>query len=191
MFGNRRFRNYEHFGNATKDATYTAGGEQCPSIGEFAKLRRRDRGGALPPSKHYLDKVHLDIVYGDTISKLGFRYGILLVDHATKYVWFYGMRSLAGTHVIGVLEQFRADAGGLPKQFRCDCDQKLMGGRCSALDLPQQIKDHWSPCGQAVLQRPSRAHLADSLFHGPSLPHRETDAEGLLVPRHSARVPHD
>ena len=30
--------------------------------------------------------------------------------------------------IIEALEQFRADAGSLPKQFRCKSDQKLLGG---------------------------------------------------------------
>ena len=30
--------------------------------------------------------------------------------------------------MIDALEQFRADVGGLPTEFRCDCDQKFLGG---------------------------------------------------------------
>ena len=52
----------------------------CPSLDEFTNLRKRDRGAALPPSKRYLDKVHMDIVYGNSISKLGFRFALLLID---------------------------------------------------------------------------------------------------------------
>ena len=44
LFGNRRFRNYEHFGRVSKDAKFVQGGEPCPSLGEFANLRKRDRG---------------------------------------------------------------------------------------------------------------------------------------------------
>ena len=110
LFGNRRFRQYEHFGRTTKDAKFVQGGEPCPSIGEFATMNRRKRGKALSPSHHYLDKVHMDIAFGDTISKLGYRYGLLLVDHATKYMWFYGVRSLSSASVIEALEQLRADA---------------------------------------------------------------------------------
>ena len=83
LFGNRRFRNYEHFEHVSKDAKFVEGGEPYPSLGEFANLRKRNHGKALPPSKRYLDKVHLDIVYGDSISRLGFRFALLLIDHAT------------------------------------------------------------------------------------------------------------
>ena len=42
---------------------------KMPSFSEFANLRKWDRGKTLPPSKRYLDKVHLDIIYGNSISK--------------------------------------------------------------------------------------------------------------------------
>ena len=38
LFGNRRFRNYEHFGRVSKDAKFVQGGEPCPSLGKFANL---------------------------------------------------------------------------------------------------------------------------------------------------------
>ena len=40
LFGNRYFRNYEHYGQASKDAKLVQGGEPCPTIGEFAKIRK-------------------------------------------------------------------------------------------------------------------------------------------------------
>ena len=61
LFGNRRFRNYKHFGQASKDARFVQGGKPCPTIGEFANIRKRNRGKALPLSNRYLDKVHLSI----------------------------------------------------------------------------------------------------------------------------------
>ena len=148
LFGSRRFRNYEHFSQVSKDAKFVQGGDPCPSLGEFANLRKRKRGGPLPPSKRYLDKVHLDIVYGDTISKLGFRYALLLIDRATSYVWIYGMRSLLSACVVEALEQFRADAGSLPKQFRCDCDQKLLGGGARRWIYSEKSKIIGAPAGR-------------------------------------------
>ena len=128
--GNRRFRGkgYEKFAHVLQNAAFVNGGEPLQSIGEFAKLNRRKRGQVLPPSNFYLDKVHVDIVYGDIISKMGFRYALILVDRATKYIWVYGMKSLTSKYTIAALEQFQANAGGLPKEFRTDCDQKLLGG---------------------------------------------------------------
>ena len=115
--GNRRFRSYDRFGQVLQNAKYINSGEPLQSLGEFANLKRRRRGKVLPPSKKYLDKVHMDIVYGDFVSKLGFRYGLLLIDRATKYIWFYGLKSLSSDNIIAALEQFQADAGGLPTEF--------------------------------------------------------------------------
>ena len=70
----------------------------------------------------------MDIVYGNSISKLSVRFSLLLIDRATKYIWIYGLKNLLSATMIDALEQFQADAGGLPKKFRCDCDQKLLGG---------------------------------------------------------------
>ena len=86
MFGKPCFRKYEHFGCTSKDAIFFQGGESCPSIDKFSNLRKRARGKSLAPTDHYLNKVHLDIVFGDTIRKLGYRYTILFIDRATKYI---------------------------------------------------------------------------------------------------------
>ena len=94
LFGNLRFCNYEHFSRTSKDAKFVQGGEPCLSIGEFSNLRKGARGKALAPTNHYLDKVHLEIIFGNTISKMGYRHAILLIDRATKYIWFYGVKSL-------------------------------------------------------------------------------------------------
>lgn len=133
LTGSRRFRGrngYRNHATVMKSgtATFTNGGEPLQTLGEVVNQRSSPRGGALPPSKHYLDKVHMDIVYGDVISRLGYRYALLLVDRATKYIWVYGLKSLTAVYLIEALEQFQSDAGALPKQFRCDCDQKLLGG---------------------------------------------------------------
>ena len=126
LFGNRRFRNYKHFVCTSKDANFFQWGGLCPSIGEFYNLRKQALGKALAPTNHYLNKVHLYIIFGCIIIKLGYRYSILLINRATKYIWFYGVKSLVSECIIEALEQFRANAGSLPKQFRCDCDQKLL-----------------------------------------------------------------
>ena len=146
--GNRRFRSYDRFGQVLQNAKYINSGEPLQSLGEFANLKRRRRGKVLPPSKKYLDKVHMDIVYGDVISKLGFRYGLLLIDRATKYIWFYGLKSLSSDNIIAALEQFQADAGGLPTEFRCDCDQKLLGGATRRWIYRNKSKIIGAPAGR-------------------------------------------
>ena len=73
MFGNHHFRKYEHFGRIYKDPNFVQEGEPCPSTGEFSNLQKQACGKDLAPTDHYLDKVHLDIVFGDNIRKLGYR----------------------------------------------------------------------------------------------------------------------
>ena len=84
IFGNRRFCNYKNFGTTSKDAKFTKGGDPCPSLGEFANLRKHPCGKPLPPSKRSLNKVYMDITYGNVMRKLGYRYTPLLVDKATS-----------------------------------------------------------------------------------------------------------
>ena len=51
LFGNRRFRNYDNFGETSKDTQFVRDGEPCPTIGEFANIRKYNHGKALPPTK--------------------------------------------------------------------------------------------------------------------------------------------
>ena len=141
LFGNRRFRNYKHFGRTSNDAKFIQGGGPCPSIIIFSNLRKRSCGKALAPTDHYINKVHLDIVFANTISKLGYPYAILLINRATKYICFYGVKFLLSECIIEALENFRANAGSLPKQFHCDCDQKLLGGNAY----------HWIYCANSKI----------------------------------------
>ena len=148
MFGNHSLRNYKHFGRTYKDAKFVQGGEPCPSIGDFYNLHKRDRGKSLAPNDHYLDKAHLDIVLGNTIRNLVYHYAILITDLATKYIWFYGMKSLVYECIIKALEKFRADDGSLPKKFRCDCDQKLLGGNARRWIYRVKYKIIGAPTGR-------------------------------------------
>ncbi|EJK48458.1 hypothetical protein THAOC_32741, partial [Thalassiosira oceanica] len=153
LTGGRRFRGqngYRNHATVLRDGTasFTNGGEPLQTLGEVVNQVANKRGGSLPPTKHYLEKVHMDIVFGDVISKLGYRYALLLVDRATKYIWVYGVKSLTAVNIIAALEEFRADAGGLPKQFRCDCDQKLLGGNARRWIYRNNSKVIGAPAGR-------------------------------------------
>ena len=71
----------------------------------------------------------MDMIFGDCVALGGYRYGFLLVDVATCYAWFYGLTSLAADAIIGSLEEFKADAGGVPRRSHSDFYKKLIGGR--------------------------------------------------------------
>ena len=141
MFINRRFRNYEYFGRTSKDSKFFQEGEPCPSIGKFSNLQKRSCCKALAPIDQYLNKVHLEIVFGDTISNLSYRYAILLINRANKYIRFFIVKSLMFECIIKALKHFRADSGSLSKKFCCDCNQKLLGSNAC----------HWVYCVESKI----------------------------------------
>lgn len=126
LFGNRRFRHYDHFCFASKDSKFINGGDPVPSLGKFATIPKRSRGVPLPRPRRALDKVHIDIVFGDGLGRMGYRYALIFVDRATWYDWVVGLKSLHADALIAAFSQFRAEAGCLAKQFRTDCDAKLL-----------------------------------------------------------------
>ena len=72
----------------------------------------------------------MDIVYGNCTSMGGYHYGILIVDVATQYCQFYGLKSTTPNKIINDLSQFCADVRTLPCSFHDDFDWKLVGGKC-------------------------------------------------------------
>ena len=91
-------------------------------------MAKRKKGKGITQFRKYLDKVHLDIVHGDCVSLRGFRYALLLVDAATHYTWFFGLKYLTASNIIAALEDFETEAGALPHRFHTDFDKKLIGG---------------------------------------------------------------
>ena len=65
-----------------------------PSLGEFASIPKRARGTPLPRPRRALEKVHIDIVFGDGLGQLGYCYALVFVDRATCYIWVVGLKSL-------------------------------------------------------------------------------------------------
>jgi len=118
-----------HLTDAANNATLLSSGELPPTLGTFATIQNPPKGKPIKRHRKYLDKVHMDIIFGDCVALGGFRYGILLVDVATRYAWFYGITSLASNEIINALEQFKADAGGVPGRFHSDFDTKLIDGK--------------------------------------------------------------
>ena len=128
IFGCRRFRNQRHVTAASANAKLVHGGELPPTLGAFTTITNPPKGKPLRKRRKFLDKVHMDIVYGDCLSLGGFRYALLLVDVATRYCWIYGMPSLTSSHIIHAFDTFKSDVGRVPKKFHTDFDKKLIGG---------------------------------------------------------------
>lgn len=128
IFGCRKFRTQSHLISASKNASLLAGGELPTTIGDFASITMPNRGKTITKRRKFLDKVHLDIVFGDCMALGGYRYALLLVDVATRYAWIYGMQTVSSADIIQALESFTADTGTHPKTYHADFDQKLIGG---------------------------------------------------------------
>lgn len=128
IFGCRKFKTQSHLIAASKNASLLAGGELPPTIGDFASITMPNRGKPITKRRKFLDKVHMDIVFGDCMALGGFRYALLLVDVSTRYTWLYGMATVSSADIIQALEAFRADTGTHPKTYHADFDQKLIGG---------------------------------------------------------------
>ena len=71
----------------------------------------------------------MDIVFGDCVLLGGYRYGLLLVDVATRYCWLYGLTSVTGASAVEALDAFRAEAGGVSCRFHANFDKKLINGK--------------------------------------------------------------
>ena len=73
-------------------------------------------------------KFHLNIIHGDCVSLESFKYTLILMDVATRYTWFFVLKSITSACIIAALEDFRAEAGHMPRRFQTDFDEKLIGG---------------------------------------------------------------
>ena len=173
LTGCRRFRNYRHLIHTSKDGHFLDNGEFPVSLGAYTTIPKAPRGKLIDrlPSK-YLDVVHIDIAFGDCMSVGGFKYALIFVDRATRFNWCFGLKSLHHDDIISAFLAFRAEAGNLARQFRCDCDEKLFGshirsflhlerssivaspaGRQSANGL---VESHWK-----IMVHMSRAYLTE------------------------------
>ena len=56
LSGNRRFRNYEHFFQASNDAKSINGGRLVTSLGKFANVKKQKHEKSLPLTPCYLEK---------------------------------------------------------------------------------------------------------------------------------------
>jgi hypothetical protein len=74
IFGCCRFRNQNHIVSASKNATHVHGGELLSTIDDFTTINNPPKGKHILKRYHFLDKVHMDIVYGDCLSLGGFHY---------------------------------------------------------------------------------------------------------------------
>ena len=126
--GCRRFCNYKHLIQSTKDGLFVDNGEIPASISAYATIPKAARGKPIDhtPSK-YLNIVHINIAFGDCMSIGGYKYALIFVNRATQFNWCFGLKPLHHDDIIAGFMAFRVEAGSLACQFRCDCDEKSFG----------------------------------------------------------------
>jgi hypothetical protein len=129
FFGCTKFKNQLHLTAASKNATLIRCSKRPTTIGDYTTINNPPQGKPIKKRRKFLDKVHLDIVFGDCMALGGFRYALVLVDVATRFTWVYGITSLLSTNIIGALVSFCVVAGKMPRKFHSDFDKKLMGGQ--------------------------------------------------------------
>eukprot|EP00804_Cyclotella_cryptica_P026709 CCRYP_007942-RA/>CCRYP_007942-RA protein AED:0.35 eAED:0.34 QI:0/0/0/0.66/0.5/0.33/3/0/1904 len=159
IFGCRRFRNQEHITSASLNSKLVKTGEFPPTLGDFATITNPPRGKPLTKRRQFLDKVHMDIVFGDCLSLGGYKYALLLVDVATRYSWIFGLQSLTGTAITDALDSFASEAGSVPRTFHADFDKNLIGG--AAL---RWIHSHQSRVKAAPASRQSSNGLVEATW---------------------------
>jgi len=114
IMGCRKFRNYKHILDVSRDGEWVDGGTFPMSLGSYATVPKAKRGTSLDPTSYkFIDAVHMDIAFDDCVSVGGYRYALILVDRATRYNWVFGLKTLPSDCILSALRLFCAAAGHL------------------------------------------------------------------------------
>jgi len=173
IMGCRKFRNYKHIIDVSRDGEWIDGGEFPMSLGSYATIPKAKRGQPLERTDYrYLDVVHMNIAFGDCVSVGGYRYALILVDRVSRYNWAFGLKTLSSTCILLALRLFPATAGSLVRCFYCDCDPKFFGKAISDYLIDNKskvvatlakcqssnglVESHWK-----IMVRMARAYLTE------------------------------
>ena len=84
--GCRKFKDYRKLLSITRDGRYMDVGEFPESLGTYATIPKSHRGKGIDRTHYrYLEKVHGDIGFGDTVAIGGAHYALVFVDRATRF----------------------------------------------------------------------------------------------------------
>ena len=101
ILGFRKLKNFKHMTEFSDGATFLDNGEFPVHLGQFATINKAPRGKAIEKEAHsYLERVHLDIAFGDCLSLKDFLYALVFVDRATRYNWVFGLKNLSSATLI-------------------------------------------------------------------------------------------
>ena len=190
--GCRRLKNYKQLLQVTSDGKWVDTGEFPMSLGTYSTIRKAAKGKPIDRTLYrYLDKVHANIGFGDTIAVGGARYVLVFVDRATRYNWVFPLTTLSSENILAAFNLFRSEAGGFAKCFRTDCNEKLFG---------KAIKYHLTLNKSNIIVAPPRSSILHQVSgkppenHGPHvtrLPYGKANAPQLLVLFNSIRRTYD
>ncbi len=101
IMGCWKFRNYKHILEVSRDGEWMDGGEFSMTLGSYATIPKAKQGQSLDRTDYrYLNAVHMDIVFGDCVSVGGYHFPLILVDHATRYNWAFGLKTLSSSCIL-------------------------------------------------------------------------------------------
>jgi len=104
IMGCRKFRNYKHILDVSKDGAWMDVGEFPMSLGSYATIPKAKRGLPLDRTVYrYPDAVHMDIDFCDCVSVGGYHFALILVDRATCYNWAFGLKTLSSSCILSAL----------------------------------------------------------------------------------------
>ena len=83
IFGWRHFRNQKRLTAATNESLVTSG-LILSTIGSLDTIANPPKGNPIKKRRRILDKLHMDIVFGDCVALGGHRYALLLFYVATR-----------------------------------------------------------------------------------------------------------
>jgi len=108
-------------------------------------VRRRRRSEKTRRAARRLQKVHMDIGHGDSVSPGGSRCCLVLVDDCSRQTHACGLNGLSGVEIQDCLFRFAVDCGGWPETIQCDCDSRFLGGAVRRLLHSKGVRIRSSP----------------------------------------------
>jgi hypothetical protein len=121
----------------------------------------------------------------------GVKYVLIFVDRATKCNWCFGLKSLSRDDIIAASLAFWAEACSLVKQFRCDCDEKLVGSHIRSFLHLGRSSIIASPAGQQSTHGLVDSHWKIMVHMARAFFDREANTTYILVFHHQAFRPYD
>ena len=97
-----------------KHSNLIIGGSTPPTLGDFSIIPNITKEKPTIHPTKLLQRVHMEIGFGDCVALGEHRYVLRLVDRETRYIWTYCMWVLSGVDVIQALQKISTVCGPTP-----------------------------------------------------------------------------